>query len=281
MKPTKFLLALLLSGYAAQALAETARYAPYISEEVTERIQNLADGNQLTNRSSQRVYRDSAGRTRRERYDAKGALESVALSDADGAGYTLLPARKTAIRSQASSARVRARLDETLASAQQKAGGATPQLVLNGVPRADGSAAPLKVLGADSAAGSQLSRLAADAIADGKYLANRTTRTLGLRFFEGVQAEGSLMSYEIPEGAQGNRLAMTISTEVWTARELGITMYSKRSDPRSGDYITRVTSLRREEPPAALFMPPPDYTVVEQGGLTVAPVESAKSSHRP
>ena len=40
--------------------------APYAAEAVTETTQTLADGNRITRKSSANVYRDSAGRTRRE-----------------------------------------------------------------------------------------------------------------------------------------------------------------------------------------------------------------------
>src|SRR5271169_4601237 len=40
--------------------------APYSAEAVTETTQMLADGNRITHKSNASVYRDSAGRTRRE-----------------------------------------------------------------------------------------------------------------------------------------------------------------------------------------------------------------------
>ena len=40
-----------------------------------------------------------------------------------------------------------------------------------------------------------------------------------------------------------------------------MTVYHKRSDPRSGDVVYRLDKLKRGEPPAALFSVPSDYTV--------------------
>src|SRR5215471_17331579 len=40
--------------------------APYSAEAVTETIQTLADGNRIVQNSTSKIYRDSAGRTRRE-----------------------------------------------------------------------------------------------------------------------------------------------------------------------------------------------------------------------
>jgi hypothetical protein len=46
---------------------EVVKDAPYSADAVTETIQTLGDGNRIVRNSSARVYRDSAGRTRRER----------------------------------------------------------------------------------------------------------------------------------------------------------------------------------------------------------------------
>jgi hypothetical protein len=77
----------------------------------------------------------------------------------------------------------------------------------------------------------------------------------------GVKAQGKLRSYEIPAGEIGNAKPIVVSDESWWSPELQITLYSKHSDPRSGDNIYRVDNLRRDEPSAALFTVPSDYTV--------------------
>jgi hypothetical protein len=38
-------------------------------------------------------------------------------------------------------------------------------------------------------------------------------------------------------------------------------VYTKHSDPRSGDTVFRLDNLKREEPAANLFSVPSDYTV--------------------
>ena len=42
-----------------------------------------------------------------------------------------------------------------------------------------------------------------------------------------------------------------------------MTVYTRHSDPRSGDTVFRLDSLKREEPAASLFAVPSDYTVKE------------------
>ena len=71
--------------------------APYSAEIITERTQTLADGNQITKRSSSATWRDSAGRTRQETRDASGAAKSIHINDAvDGSRITLTPSDQTA-----------------------------------------------------------------------------------------------------------------------------------------------------------------------------------------
>jgi hypothetical protein len=54
-------------------------------------------------------------------------------------------------------------------------------------------------------------------------------------------------------------------------------VYSRNSDPRTGVVEYRLTNINRSEPPADLFVIPPDYTVSEpatgrgRGGRETAP----------
>jgi hypothetical protein len=42
-------------------------------------------------------------------------------------------------------------------------------------------------------------------------------------------------------------------------------VYSRRTDPRFGETIYRLTNITRAEPDAALFQVPPDYK--QEGGI--------------
>ena len=55
--------------------------APYSAQAVSERLQQLADGNQIERRTRTASYRDSAGRTRLEVQDDKGTLRTVTIQD--------------------------------------------------------------------------------------------------------------------------------------------------------------------------------------------------------
>jgi len=104
------------------------------------------------------------------------------------------------------------------------------------------------------------------AFADVKWSAKATTKDLGTRDIGGVKAEGKLRSYEIPAGEIGNRNPIVVSDETWTAPDLQVTVYTKHSDPRSGDFVFRLENVKRDEPAAALFAIPADYTVRDVAG---------------
>ena len=73
--------------------------APYSARIVTERLQPLADGNQIERRASAASYRDSAGRTRHEVRDDKGELRAVTIKDpVANATWLLRPDARTAHR---------------------------------------------------------------------------------------------------------------------------------------------------------------------------------------
>ena len=73
--------------------------APYQGEAVTESVMTLADGNRIVKKTTTRVYRDSAGRTRKETVGADGQVTSVFITDPVGkTNYALDPASQTASR---------------------------------------------------------------------------------------------------------------------------------------------------------------------------------------
>jgi hypothetical protein len=262
--------------------------APYSAQTVTERQQNLPDGNQIADRHSTMVYRDSAGRTRQEVSDAKGELKVVTIHDpVAGATWILRPQDRTAtkIARPAEAARLAARTrieqmrkDGTLPSVERhKLADGSEEIIVKRVVRADGEARHemqenvrvqvSKALEANGAAlrdmQTRLAPLTAGAFGDMKWASKATTKDLGTRDVNGVKAEGKLRSYEIPAGEIGNRNPIVVSDETWYAPELQVTVYTRHSDPRSGDTVFRLDNLKREEPAASLFSVPSDYTVKE------------------
>jgi hypothetical protein len=86
-----------------------------------------------------------------------------------------------------------------------------------------------------------------------------TSEDLGAQSIDGVLAEGARTTTILPVGSQGNDRPIQIVLETWVSNELGLTLLEKHSDPRRGEWVTRVSSLDRSEPDPALFQVPPDY----------------------
>lgn len=87
------------------------------------------------------------------------------------------------------------------------------------------------------------------------------TTSLGAREFDGVRADGKSTTWTIPAGKIGNRNPIHILSETWHSPELQVTVYSRYSDPRTGESVYRLSGIRRGEPDAALFKVPDDYRV--------------------
>ncbi|MES2900511.1 MAG: hypothetical protein V4723_12345 [Pseudomonadota bacterium] len=98
---------------------------------------------------------------------------------------------------------------------------------------------------------------------DSKWSRNVSNKDLGSKDIDGVKAQGKMRSYEIPAGEIGNKNPIIVSTETWYSPDLQVTVYSKHSDPRTGDRTYRLASLKREEPAPALFTVPSDYKINE------------------
>jgi hypothetical protein len=301
MKTNKLILAVLLAGLAVPALAgegpatftitrnagvRSIQNAPYSAQMVTERQQNLADGNQIAEQHTTMAYRDGAGRTRQEVMDAKGELKVITIHDpVAGATWILKPQDHTATKiarlGEAARAQVeQMRKDGTLPTVERrKLDDGSEEIIVKRVARAGAGAEAQRHIHEDvriqvsraleenSVAlrdvQTRLAPLTAGAFGDMKWASKATTKDLGTRDFSGVKAEGKLRSYEIPAGEIGNRNAIVVSDETWYAPDLQVTVYTRHSDPRSGDTVFRLDKLKREEPAASLFSVPSDYTVKE------------------
>jgi hypothetical protein len=189
--------------------------APYAAEAVTETTQTLADGNRITRKSSANVYRDSAGRTRREEtmsamgpWAAGGdAPKVIFIQDpAASAGYHLDPQTHVAHKMPMGKGAFFFSQTGTVASGQKNV---TFQRMVAPPAGAEVSGAVGAV--AIAAPGAKISK------------ADVKTESLGKQTID----------------------------------------MSRRSDPRFGETVYRLTNIQRSEQPASLFEVPPDYTVAE------------------
>ena len=266
--------------------------APYSADAVTERLQQLSDGNQIVNKSRALHYRDSAGRTRTEVRDDDGKVRTVTIGDpVAGARWVLSPDHKTATRidirpdlARAEAAKARAAAAQARVAAAQAGNQARARIevlraegkLTEGTPgivkdiQRGGDAPDVRVrvavpvavtLPAARALSAQIAPLIVGASNDGKWSSRAVTRELGTRDFAGLKASGQQRSYTIPADEIGNRNPIEVSNETWTSPELQVLVYYKHSDPRSGELVYRLENLKRAEPAAALFSVPSDYTV--------------------
>jgi hypothetical protein len=273
--------------------------APYSAEAVTEMTQTLADGNRIVRSVTASVARDSEGRTRREQVlaafgpwmPAKQPKSVVITDPVAGVSYMLDEEQKVAVKMPAAmSFKVEsAGADTTIMVAngpahnvektihykvEGKAGAPPPPPP---PPPPPGAEAGAIAVGAGAAAFVSEARIAADNGALGAVSivtsavdaypgvppghAAPEQKSLGTQTIEGVEATGTQSVVTIPAGAIGNEQPIKIVSEQWYSPALQVVVMSKRSDPRTGEMVYRLTQLDRGEPAAALFQVPSDYTI--------------------
>lgn len=92
---------------------------------------------------------------------------------------------------------------------------------------------------------------------------NAKTDALGRQTMEGLAADGTRITATIPAGQMGNDLPIQIVTERWYSPDLQMNILTRRTDPRTGETVTKLTNVSRAEPAHSLFEPPADYKVSE------------------
>jgi hypothetical protein len=94
---------------------------------------------------------------------------------------------------------------------------------------------------------------------------NLKKEDLGVQTINGISAQGTRFTRSVPAGQAGNAKPIIITNERWYSPDLQIVIKTVRSDPRFGETTYTVTNIQKQEPAAALFAVPSDYTV-KQGG---------------
>jgi len=260
--------------------------APYSAEVVSETNRTLADGNVISHAARGRVYRDAEGRTRQETY-RNGELRSVYISDpVAGSTYTLIPGRKTAVKSSSATPRadrapvapteVRVDRDKRVIVVDGDGKPGAHEEVHVRIVRGDDDkdlpappAPPLAPLPPVPPM-PDWEFLPQAAPLPGTHsfhfegtgqLGRGVITPLAAKDFDGVKAEGTQTTWTIPAGQIGNRAPINITRETWTSPELQVTLYSRYNDPRTGESIYRLASIKRGDPSPELFRIPEGYTV--------------------
>lgn len=226
--------------------------APYSAQAVTETTQTLADGNRIQRKVTAQVYRDSEGRTRREQslpgigpFAASGkALEDIFIHDpVAGHNYILQPEEHTATRLPAGpgSGPMRIEMRRQVTESVETGGKA-----VSGTITATASAVRGPMV-------TPFPKTSGDA----------RTEPLGTQVMEGVSAEGTRTTTTLAAGTIGNERPIEIVSERWYSPQLQVVVLSKRSDPRVGETVYRLTNLSLSEPDHSLFEIPAGYSVSE------------------
>jgi hypothetical protein len=217
--------------------------APFSADATTEHVQTLGDGNRMVRKSTAHIYRDSAGRTRREHELTRGARPT-----ADGEAPRLIvindfPGQVNyIIETQTGIARKRQLPPPEMIAARARALGDSTFSVLMPTsaahrPLAEGDNAP-------APAKPQKERLEPQVI-------------------EGVQALGTRTTLTIPAGEFDNEQPLVITHEEWYAPDLHMIVLMKHNDPRFGVTEFRLTNISRGEQSPELFQLPQGYKVVD------------------
>lgn len=208
------------------------RGAPYSAERHYSTEQLLADGNRIRTERLEKIYRDARGRTRVESQWLGRPLVQI-HDPVAGLSYRLYPDSRSGLVM---------RIRE---------------------PQPASGTAPATLAGAGSAGAAKVAQQLAPALASAGPEGETDARLLGAKVMEGVPVNGKLHTTTVPAGAAGNALPIVASSEVWSSPELRLPIYARSADPRTGERITRITGLNRQDPPSALFTPPSGYTVRE------------------
>lgn len=245
----------------AVAFGKPVQGAPYSATVTNESIQTLADGNRIVQKSSGTTARDSQGRTRQDaalpaigNLSAANAPELVFIQDPVAqVSYTLNLTDKTAQKMPALPPPGAPPGAGSFAVASGVAAGAQPTETF--FAEVGGEAAGTEPVGAPTMT-FQKAFLVSDH-------AEAKTEDLGAQTMEGVLANGVRTTRTIPAGQIGNEKPLSIVTEVWTSPELKTIVYSKRSDPRMGEQVFRLTNIVRTEPDPSLFTVPANFKVLD------------------
>jgi hypothetical protein len=282
--------------------------SPYSAEAVTETIQTLADGNRIVQTSSSKIYRDSAGRTRREQTMKEGGTSAISgetptiitiHDQVAGVHYNLNSSTRTAYKlitlqapnpgqgpKGAADEIWRAKMKEQpeqKAANGAEAGGAVSVVAETNQSRGPGTLAELLEVmaaarlrtpdGTGKASGAVISdsgpvvpRSVENGVFSWSGEGEVNLESLGRQTIEGVEADGQRITVTIQAGKIGNERPIVTVSERWYSQELRTVVFSKNSDPRTGETTYRLTNIVRREPAPALFQVPADYTV-DEGGI--------------
>jgi hypothetical protein len=261
--------------------ASAVKGAPYSAEATTEIVQMLADGNRISNKTSNKSYRDSEGRTRTEitpgatgawMPDTKPFSVTVIDDPVSGDHITLNNNNKQATRF---SFKGPGTTTTSIASAAGRVQNFTTMVMRtsgeSAMPMPPPPLAPLPTPA--HVAGARATTAYVQPGADGSMNVNAfyssdmkldvKKESLGKQVIEGVECTGIKETSTIPAGTVGNDRAIETVTERWYSPDLQLDVMTKTTDPRFGETTYRLGNIIRAEQPKSLFEVPADYKLEE------------------
>jgi len=259
--------------------------APYCADAVHETVQALADGNRIVQRQTSRQCRDGHGRTRQEITTPDGRMRVYLRDPVAKEAWVLDVDRKLAIRLDTPRLGM-AGAGEREPRAWDKVVGWTHDLrdrirhtFRSGdtpppppLPQAgDEALEPGRMLALQPPPehGAMRVGMPPPIALHARLLGPRgpgTTTLLPGDTIEGLRADGKRTVWTIEAGRIGNEKPITITNEVWSSPELGITLRSRDVDPVVGEASFRVQNVARGEPAADLFRVPAGFAKVSPPG---------------
>ncbi len=239
---------------AAEFGGAVVKGAPYSAQPVTETSQTLPDGNRIVRKSTAWVWRDSQGRTRREQ--TVGSIGMLAVQEAEplrlitisdpvaGVSYSLNTRTQTATRMAFEPSVAHAGLPGGALWVQREAAEDVFEVAL---PPAQAGARVIE---------KTVIRHSGDQ--QGK------AEKLGQQVMEGILVEGTRETAIIPAGQIGNERPIETVAERWYSPRLQTVVMSRRSDPRMGETVYRLTNISLGEPAASLFRVPAGYAITDR-----------------
>jgi hypothetical protein len=244
-------------SYFAVSDSKPVAGAPYSATAITETTQVLADGNRIDNKMESQLARDGQGRTRRQETMsnvgplATNAPKMAFINDPVAKlSYILDLNDKTA---QVVKAPMPPPPPGPIAT--DITPGVAKSITTSTAPGAGTVTVRKRVMiGGDNPGVEQ--RVWVNSNEDGEV----KTESLGTQTVEGVPATGTRTTRTIPAGEIGNERPIEITSEVWTSPDLQMVVMSKRSDPRMGETVYKLTNIQRAEPDPSLFQVPSGFT---------------------
>jgi hypothetical protein len=297
-----------VTGGVAMSHNKGVKNSPFSAEAISESIQTLTDGNRIVRTSTSKLYRNSEGQFRQESAGGSGGAFGSFFSYGDGVtivnpgqGRLLLDAETKIARSYqdiAGQAIALAPLAATTAVRAVEAVKMTPEARAD-LERLTTEVDRIKASKEQIAAVKDELKAAAERMATTTLLGtgvgngvmtltpslargpkwDTRTEDLGEQSYEGISAHGTRTVTTIPANAIGNERPIEITYEKWFSNELQMVVYSKQSDPRTGEHTYRLTNINRNEPDPSLFKVPTGFKVVSGGQGGVYTVDQARQTY--